>query len=106
MKIEHAGKNYILDPKRAIELGVLKPATKEPEIGDVYTYGAITLILVQENYHSERFFLLGNLDGNLTHYSDEPRNVQETKDFLANGEWIYKGNINNKFKALVAEFTK
>lgn len=107
MQITLNNKQYTLNTRRAIELGVLK-VVRAPiaavDIGDVFKkegHDAIVLIgAIYENGADSKCYSFVGLGRSLTPHSNYPKllSYTEAMDRLNKEEWIRIGNINKEFK--------
>lgn len=102
-KITLNNKEFTLDIDRAKELGVLKEEYKFRS-GDVFRHrkAGITCVFIQ-TYCNKEITCLG-LDGSLVPWSNTKETPESVKqNFFENysGDWVYKGNISDKFRDLL-----
>lgn len=107
MQITFNNKQYTLNTRRAIKLGVLK-VVRTPiaafDIGDVFKkegHDAIVLIgAIYESGVDPKCYSFVGLGRSLTPHSNYPKllSCNEVMDRLNKEEWIRIGNINGKFK--------
>lgn len=117
MQITLKNKQYELNTRRAIELGVLKvlrePITKI-DIGDVFKkdgHNAIVLIGAVYDYYGgsdSKCYSFVGLNRSLAPHSNYPKllSCNEVMDRLNEEEWIRIGNINEEFKAALKKIVE
>jgi hypothetical protein len=100
MKITHNNQPYVLDPARAIELGVLKPEAPKYEIGATFAQGKDRVVIIKD-YQTGTYTYIG-FDGGLRPWCGAFETIQKAADNLTSYKYI--GNVNESFKKLLKDF--